>query len=168
MQDKIIFYAKFGKYEAFQTEKCLAGYTTKPQFKNYFQNVKVLVYFRNIEKDECKIIEIPLLELYRLEIVFGSNMYRIVRDRGNSELSAWLFKLLKKQGIEIVEYPQLKIDREFSPNPPKYYLYSVIGDKNIKITTKPTEHIIKSIKDRDWLRQNGFYDSIMDWKNKKL
>ena len=165
--DRILYHVKFGKYEAFITDKSLVGISCQPQYKQYFNNFKILIYFKNIETEETKLINIPVLDVFPLSRIKKTTQYVLHRQDKTKSFELWLFNLLKSKNIQIIEYPQLKLDNPFGVELRKYYLQSEIGDKAIRFSKTPVEHKIESINDRMWLRENGFYDSIIEWKQRK-
>ena len=165
--DRIIYHVKFGKYEASITDKSLVGLSYEPQYKQYFNNFKILIYFKNIQTEEKKLINVPVLDVFPIVKVKDCNQFTIHKRDKTTSLESWLFGLLKSKNIPIIEYPQLKLDNPHGVELRKYYLQSEIGDNQIRLTKNPVLHKIESINDRVWLRENCFYDSIIEWKQRK-
>ena len=162
----ILYYVKFGKYEASLTDKSFLGLSTELEYRQYFINFRVLVYFRNLQTLESRTLKVSATDLFPLKKK-GENKYRIHKKKAQKSFESWLFNLLRNKKITIIEYPQLKLDNPYNLDLKKYYLKSAIGDRNVIVSDKPIEHKIESLDDRLWLLENGFYDSAIEWRFRK-
>ena len=162
---RVIYYTKFGKYEAWLTGKSILGLSEEIEYRQYFMNFRVLVYFKNIERNETKFIKVPVIDIFPIKRK-GEKKYKVHRRNKEKGFERWLFNLLKSKNIDIIEYPQLRLHNPHNIELRKYYLQSAIGDKNIIVGKKPVAHKIESVEDRKWLLENGFYDSIIEWINR--